>query len=65
MYTQKFSPGENFRQFCHLLSLAKVVWAWQNFYVNSIYNITAIYNCNLKIKYYSHYYFLNRNSEKL
>ena len=23
LYTRKFSPGENFRQFCHLLSLAK------------------------------------------
>ena len=27
LYSQKFSPGESFRQFCHLLSLVKILSA--------------------------------------
>ena len=60
-YSWKFSPGENFRQFCHVLSLAKFFLSVNflsrdNDYIEDMATFTALakiysteYFCNAKV----------------
>ena len=59
-YSQKFSLGENFRQFRHLLLLAKFlsvnILSWVNDYIEGMATFTALakiystkYFCNTKV----------------
>ena len=48
-YRRKFSPGENFRQFCHLLSLAKFFIREYLSCVNDYIEDMAIFTALVKI----------------